>query len=61
MGSGNREEDEANARLIASAPELFEALARLANELEMPGERGVLHNVPNALAKARAALAKAGA
>lgn len=37
---------------------LVEALARLCNELEMPGERGVLHGIPAALSAARAVLAK---
>lgn len=50
---------EANARLIAAAPDLFEALELLVNTQaryieELPGERGL-----GALTKARAALAKA--
>lgn len=52
-------EEAANARLIAAAPDMLAALCSLCNELEMPGERGVLHGVPNALTAARAAIAKA--
>ena len=54
-----RLEATANAHLIATAPDLYAALCRVCNELEMPGERGVLHDVPAALEAARAALAKA--
>lgn len=51
---------DANARLIAAAPEMLEALRGLANALEMePGPRGVMDLVPGAIEKARAAIAKA--
>lgn len=46
-------------RLAALNAELVEALCRLCNELEMPGERGVLHGVPGAVSAARALIAKA--
>lgn len=49
----------ANARLIAAAPDLLAALCAVCNELEMPGERGVLHGLPSAIAQARDAIAKA--
>lgn len=48
-------QDEANARLIAAAPELFEAL----EELEALGSLEIPHRRNAALLKARAAIAKA--
>lgn len=44
------------AALEAEVATLRGALSRLANELEMPGERGVLRYVPEALKQAHAAL-----
>lgn len=53
-------EAEANARLIAAAPELLEALQGLANALEAtPGPRGVMELVPSQLENARAVIRKA--
>ena len=50
----------ANARLIAAAPELLEALQGLANALEAkPGPRGVMELVPAQLENARAVIRKA--
>jgi len=50
----------ANARLIAAAPELLEALQGLANALEAtPGPRGVMELVPSQLENARAVIRKA--
>jgi hypothetical protein len=50
-----------DARLIAAAPDLFAALAGLANALECPSamKGRTLVDVPQALEEARAALAKA--
>lgn len=57
---GDPEADTRKARLIAAAPEMYEALCGLANALEITqGPRGVLELVPQALESARAALAKA--
>ena len=51
---------QANARLIAAAPELLEALQGLANALEAtPGPRGVMELVPSQLENARAVIRKA--
>jgi len=47
-----------DALAIPEVAALVEAACRLCNELEMPGERGVLHNVPGAIAETRAALRK---
>jgi hypothetical protein len=56
----SREEAVANASLIASAPDMAEALGGLVVALKMkPGPRGVMELVPAALAKAEAALSKA--
>lgn len=55
---GARVQDQMAAIAIA-APDLLAALRALCNELEMPGERGILHGLPAAIAKARAAIAKA--
>lgn len=52
--SGAKAECEANARLIAAAPEMFEALKKAADYM---GEMG---HPDDLLAEARAALAKAG-
>ena len=50
----------ANAQLIASAPELFEALTALLNEVIEAGfETATDYGWPNAISNARAALAKA--
>lgn len=51
---GAGEEVKANARLIAAAPELLEALLDLYNALD-----SCIELTPKVLAKARAALAKA--
>lgn len=58
--TAGQQEDEANALLIAAAPELFEALAEA---VRMYGSEGGPWNVPSHpgswIAQARAALAKA--
>lgn len=59
------EENEANARLIAAAPELLDALTALLDEAEdvfvcMADATGIdRHNLPPQFAAARAAIAKA--
>lgn len=46
--------------LIAAAPELLDALTTLVNVLDGPtNKRGVLENMPAAIAKARAAIKRA--
>jgi len=51
---------EANAPLIAAAPELLEALRGLVGaHLAAPGPRGVMLDVPHFLEQAEAAIAKA--
>ena len=57
-GLPNEEEDLANAHLIASAPELLEALAQLIDRLDFHGgidlirEEGPIEDARNAIAKA---------
>lgn len=51
-----REEAEANARLMAAAPELLEALKRLASVCELAD---IKSHIPGHLALAREAIAKA--
>lgn len=59
-------ETKANARLIAAAPELLEALTRLVEDLEMRSnwkrgdDKGVVDCGHSVYLKARAAIAKAG-
>jgi hypothetical protein len=48
-----RDQDDANARLIAAAPDLLEALKTLATQAESHGAEGIYWD------KARAAIAKA--
>lgn len=58
--NGSAEQVAADAHLIAAAPGLLAALKALANALQMPaGPRGIMDLVPAALARARAAIAKA--
>jgi hypothetical protein len=52
-------EAEANARLIAAAPELLAALRRTIGELEYAAEKLPHSNAREALSMARAAIAKA--
>lgn len=49
---GGHDEAEANARLIAAAPDLYAALERTVRALE-PGEHGAIKQAHTALAKAR--------
>lgn len=55
------EQNKANARLIAAAPELLEALKAVAAALEsaLVGKRDIILTPEDALAEARAAIAKA--
>lgn len=55
IGGRTEEEQEANARLIAAAPELLEALRALLQEMETPRSR----KASDAWDAARAAIAKA--
>ena len=56
----NAHEASPDARLIAAAPELLEALQGLANALQAkPGRRGLLDAVPHQLEIARAVISKA--
>lgn len=50
------EECEANARLIAAAPEMFDALERIASDVACPSEPGLLSDT-EALNEARSLLA----
>ena len=50
----------ANARLIAAAPELLEALKGMLEQFNYHTTTGINHEESNAIAKARAAVAKAG-
>ena len=61
--SGCREEDHANARLIAAAPELLEALKALAGVFvwDAPVHDYTIGDYDNALAQAKDAIAKAKA
>lgn len=52
------EEESANARLVAAAPDLLEALERITRELGVP-QPGYPQPVANAVEIARAAIAKA--
>jgi hypothetical protein len=59
-GRDNNQEREANARLIAAAPELLAALKGLVGaHLSTPGPRGVMLDVPHFLKQAEATIAKA--
>ena len=50
-------EDEANARLIAAAPALYEALKNLVNEIAIMGDVGWYNEEGGLVRKAQAALA----
>ena len=53
------EEAKANARLIAAAPELLEALKELTDLLQSPSGAGTMSEIRDSANRARAALAKA--
>jgi hypothetical protein len=56
---GDEAEAEANARLIAAAPDLLEALSAMLEQFNYNTITGIVHDESAAIAKARAAIAKA--
>jgi len=57
IGCGDKAEQQANARLIAAAPDLLEALSWFINDID--GTHTVMVEFDENVAKARAAIAKA--
>lgn len=53
------DENEATARLIAAAPDLLEALSAMLEQFNYNTITGIVHDESAAIAKARAAIAKA--
>lgn len=53
------DEDEANARLIAAAPELLEALKEIVSQIDQGGAGGKVFSRDACIAQARAAISKA--
>ena len=60
LGDGRLDELNANARLISAAPELLEALKGMLEQFNYHTTTGINHEESEAIAKARAAIAKAG-